>query len=100
MRVLRVFLAIYAGLCILGGVALIRATGGWNLFFAGYLLVNSAAIIAGSLFERSRYKAKVSSTTNWQPTGERFIDPGSGKLIEVRYNPRTGERDYQEINSK
>jgi hypothetical protein len=32
---------------------------------------------------------------HWQPTGERFEDPGTGKTVQVHYNPETGERRYQ-----
>jgi hypothetical protein len=32
----------------------------------------------------------------WQPTGERFNDPTTGQVVEVYYNPQTGERDYRE----
>ena len=35
------------------------------------------------------------SGPHWQPTGERFEDPGSGKTVEVHYNPETGERRYR-----
>jgi hypothetical protein len=100
MRVVRVILFAYAGLCIAGGIVLFNSTGTWNLFFAGYLFFNSAAIITGLLFEQHRYKSKRVSTTGWQATGERFIDPGSHRLTEVQYNPKTGERDYREIDSK
>jgi hypothetical protein len=30
--------------------------------------------------------------------GERFVDPTSGRLTEVRHNPETGERDYVEVD--
>ncbi|HEX8726339.1 MAG TPA: hypothetical protein VF737_13210 [Gemmatimonadaceae bacterium] len=33
---------------------------------------------------------------NWQPTGERFVDPASGKLVDVYFDPETGEREYRE----
>ena len=32
---------------------------------------------------------------DWQSTGERFEDPGTGRIVEVQYNARTGERRYQ-----
>jgi hypothetical protein len=31
----------------------------------------------------------------WQATGERFEDPGTGRTVEVQYNAQTGERRYQ-----
>ncbi len=30
----------------------------------------------------------------WTFTGERFVDPGSGELVEVWSEPRSGERAY------
>jgi hypothetical protein len=50
------------------------------------------------LFERWRYNNKnASSEGDWQVTGERFVDPETGKNMEVLYDPRSGERRYQEI---
>jgi hypothetical protein len=31
---------------------------------------------------------------DWSFTGERFLDPPSGEMVEVWYRPRTGERAY------
>jgi hypothetical protein len=31
---------------------------------------------------------------NWRPTGEKFIDPETGKPVEVWFEPNTGERRY------
>jgi hypothetical protein len=31
---------------------------------------------------------------DWSFTGERFLDPPSGEMVEVWYCPRTGERAY------
>jgi hypothetical protein len=30
----------------------------------------------------------------WRPTGEKFVDPTSGKPVEVWFDPATGERRY------
>jgi hydroxymethylpyrimidine pyrophosphatase-like HAD family hydrolase len=35
-----------------------------------------------------------------QTTAERFVDPTSGKLLEVRYNPQTGERAYVDAGER
>jgi hypothetical protein len=32
----------------------------------------------------------------WQATGERFVDPETGALVTVWYDPETGERRYVE----
>lgn len=64
-----------------------------------YLAVSGVLIAGGILFERRGYHPRVDRTQGvWQPTGERFVDPTTGKLMEVRFNPQTGERDYIEVN--
>lgn len=65
-----------------------------------YLAVNGVLIAGGILFERRGYHPKVDRARGgWQSTGERFIDPTSGQMMEVRYNSETGERDYVESDS-
>src|SRR5947209_6429811 len=101
MRFLRIILVIYATMYIIGGVILFQHAKGFsNFLLAGYLLVNSFILIAGTIFERKRYKSNSLQKTGWQRTGERFIDHTSGKLMEVSYISKTGERDYREVNSK
>jgi hypothetical protein len=61
-------------------------------------LVGGAVIVLGTLFERWRYHNKNASVDgDWQATGERFVDPETGKNVEVLYDPRSGERRYREI---
>lgn len=59
-------------------------------------------IILGTLFERWRYTQSGASPLNgrWQPTGERFADPTTGKEMEVFYDPSSGERRYVEQGKK
>ncbi len=62
-----------------------------------YLLVEGGVLLAALLLERWRYKGTGKrSAGHWQRTGERFVDPTSGKQMEVFYDPETGERDYRE----
>jgi hypothetical protein len=35
----------------------------------------------------------------WELTGERFIDPTTKRLMEVRYNPATGQRAYVDVSA-
>ncbi|WP_236600751.1 hypothetical protein [Ktedonobacter sp. SOSP1-85] len=68
-----------------------------TLWLVLYLAVNGFILIGAMLLERQRYRTRVDRTQGyWQPTGERFIDPASKRLMEVFYNPATGERDYRE----
>ena len=81
-----------AGLVAAGICVLARAYGA-----ALYFLIQGLALTLGILLERWRYVRNVNRRKGrWQSTGERFVDPTSGKLTEVYYNPDTGERDYQE----
>lgn len=64
-----------------------------------YFLIQGLVLTLGILLERWRYVRNVNRNKGrWQSTGERFVDPTSGKLTEVYYNPETGERDYQETH--
>jgi len=47
------------------------------------------------LIERWRYQRHDHANgLGWQETDEQFIDPETGKLTKVLYNPATGERRY------
>ncbi len=58
--------------------------------------VVAAIVLIGGLFENHRYKAVLSQQPprGWEATGERFIDPETGELVDVYYNSATGERCY------
>jgi hypothetical protein len=61
-------------------------------------LVFGGLLTFGTLFERWQYKAaQTPRSARGQPTGERFVDPQSGDLMEVWYDPATGERSYVRI---
>lgn len=93
---LRAFvLLIAAALIVCGLILLVSSRTIWP---AGAELLGIGVLFAvGVLFER-HYRTRVDTNRGtWQKTGERFVDPTSGKLVEVRYNPQTGERDYREL---
>jgi uncharacterized membrane protein HdeD (DUF308 family) len=63
-------------------------------------LLAGALLILGTVFERWRYNNKnASSDGEWQATGERFVDPETGKHMEVWYDPQSGERQYRELRN-
>ncbi len=75
------------------GIALVLAGvhgPGWELLVLGLL------VLAGTVFERWRYRRVGSDRPEgqWQRTRERFIDPATGDAVEVLFNPETGEREY------
>jgi len=68
----------------------------WPLASEWFLI--GAVVLVAIIFESSRYRPLLDrSAAGWESTGERFIDPTSGKLVEVRFNPESGERDYVEV---
>jgi hypothetical protein len=94
---LRWVLIAYGILCLIVAVILVVAHVTTALVI--YLVINGLLITGGILFERSGYRSQVNRTRgNWQPTGERFNDPTSGQVVEVYYNPQTGERDYRDTS--
>ena len=94
MNKLRIFLLLCAAAALIG--AFVLATIGQGLAAALYLGINGLVIIVGVLFERGRYQPKVSADGDWEVTNEKFQDPTTGKWMTVRYNKKTGERDYIE----
>ena len=60
------------------------------------LAVWAAVLLVGLLIERWRYTrlTAVAPGPEWQRTGERFVDPETGKLVTVYFHAPTGERRY------
>ena len=84
--------AIVAGVLLLAAGAPVPA----GIYLIGIGLILTLAL----LFERRRYRPRVNRAAGrWEKTDERFIDPTSGHVIEVRYNPETGERDYVDVGT-
>ena len=59
-------------------------------------LVMGGLVVMGILFERRYRHNSQQPDSRWQATGERFMDPTSGKEVEVHYDPKSGERRYVE----
>jgi hypothetical protein len=61
-----------------------------------WLLAGGALLVVGTVFERVFYKPLITAKPGpgWTYTGERFVDPQTGKLVKVFYNASTGERQY------
>jgi hypothetical protein len=82
-------------------LGIIFAVTGAILWLVGVVVPGIQALILGALaviglvFERWRYHNKnASKDGDWQPTGERFVDPESGQIVQVLYDSRSGERRY------
>jgi hypothetical protein len=88
---------------VLGFAILILGIGVLLLFAqpanAFPLLVFGILLTLGTVFERWRYKAaQTPQTARGSATGERFIDPETGVLMEVYYDAATGERSYVKVD--
>jgi hypothetical protein len=52
-------------------------------------------LLVAVVFERWRYRNNHQSLSgDWEATDECFVDPESGKLVQVWYQASTGERRY------
>lgn len=89
------------GLLYLIGAAVLLFVAHATLWLVLYLTVNGCILVGAMFLERKRYHTRVDQNQeHWQPTGERFIDPTTGRLMEVFYNRTTGERDYRALPKK
>lgn len=61
----------------------------------GQFLYIGLLIFLAVRFERWRYTKRAEPEDGpWETTTERFVDPGSGKVMVVLRNQKTGERRY------
>lgn len=83
------------------GAGLVLAGAGEHLSgdkSATGMIVPGCVILAAMALERWRYRpATQAGDAGWTSTGERFVDPETGRLVEVQFNARTGERRYAEV---
>ena len=65
--------------------------------FAIWLGMLALLVLIWFLFRRGGYKRTPLDAPpgpDWRPTHERFADPTSGELLEVWFQPKSGERAY------
>ena len=81
---------ILAALLGVGGLALYASGGG------PVLLIFAAIALVTALLEPiyGHVIGKPPMGGDWRPTDEKFVDPESGQLVTVWYDPKTGERRY------
>ncbi len=86
-----VIFSIGCGLLIGALVAVRSGDPQWFSFALPGLL-----LAGGILIERWRYKPTRKSRPDqpWQATGERFVDMETNTVVEVYFDPSTGERSY------
>jgi hypothetical protein len=67
----------------------------WALGGGPVVLLLGGAVIVTSLLEPIYGRATRRPVGGqWRPTDERFVDPESGALMTVWFDPRSGERRY------
>jgi hypothetical protein len=89
------------GLLYLVGAAVLLFLVHAGVFLVVYLAVNGLILVSAMFFERQRYRRRIDRTQgDFQSTGERFVDPTTQRLMEVFYNPATGEREYREVTGR
>jgi hypothetical protein len=97
--VLRTILAIIGMMAFFASLigVVVGLTLAFSLWFFGIGLV----LTLGVLFERVHYKILASKTpgADWVITPERFVDPTSGRMVQVYTKPKTGERLYVDADA-
>jgi hypothetical protein len=64
-------------------------------------LIWGGVLCVATVLERWRYRSQPGREgAIWEATDERFIDPESGKLMQVYYQPQSGERRYEPVADK
>lgn len=83
----------------LAGIALAPAITGFPAIPA---LILGCIVLVTAIAEPvyGRLVSRPPLSAGWRPTGEKFIDPASGKPVEVWFDPATGERKYVDVGEK
>jgi hypothetical protein len=70
--------------------------GGTLMLFLPQLIIGGLLLIVGLAIERWRYKPVRAGRPDprWTDTGERFVDPETGLMTAVYFDPAKGERHY------
>lgn len=93
----RTLLAIGALLSAAGVISVLAG----NAPVAVWLFFTGAVLVLGIVYERWRYRDTLSRPEpHWRSTDERFIDPGTGRRLEVWFDPDTGTRHYVESSRR
>jgi hypothetical protein len=85
----RGFALIVGAFLALCGVALWSTGGGPALLIVAAVVIVSALV--EPIYGRANGKPQGSG---WRATDERFVDPETGKLVTVWFDPASGERRY------
>jgi hypothetical protein len=91
-------------LYVIGALLLLIAAigllvGGVFAIFLPQLIIGGLILVVGLAIERWRYKplGEGRPDPRWSDTGERFVDPETGRLAAVYFDAATGERHYMVV---
>lgn len=87
----RVAALVLAGLAAAGGLFIQTADAKGSGF---PLFLFAALIVVGTVFDAGHLARKRRTRGNWQLTAEREVDHQSGQILDVWYDPVSGERRY------
>lgn len=89
-------IALYVIGALLLLVAAVALLVGGTLVFLPQLVIGGLILILALAIERWRYKpiSDARPDPRWSDTGERFVDPETGRLTAVYFDPVKGERHY------
>ncbi|HJP98795.1 MAG TPA: hypothetical protein VJ862_09560 [Rhodanobacteraceae bacterium] len=90
-------IALYlVGALLLVVAAIALLVGGVLAVFLPQLILGGVFLIVALAIERWRYKPVSGGRPDvrWLDTGERFIDPETGVMTAVYFDPSKGERHY------
>jgi CHASE3 domain sensor protein len=87
----RIAALVIAGLAALGGVLVqVASAKGGGI----PLLLFAALILLGTVFDAGYLAHRRSAGGTWQLTAEREVDHQTGQILQVWYDPVSGERRY------
>jgi hypothetical protein len=84
--------ALTAGVLItVCGIALWADDAGWMLLILGAVVI--VTVLLEPVYGRATNRPQGGA---WRPTDEKFVDPETGKLLTVWFDPASGDRRYVE----
>ena len=90
----RTLLFVLSGALVVGGIAL-QVTEGQGIG----LFILAAMVLIGTVFDAGYRGRNRAAHARWEKTGERELDHETGEIVEVWYDPVSGERRYESAGS-
>ena len=90
-----------AGVFVIGAVLGVCGLALWANGAGPFLLIMAAVVlVAGALEPVYGRLVTRPRSANWRTTSEKFVDPETGELVTVWFDPTTGERRYVSEHGK